>query len=212
MPGPFVASPHRAKGSWTPRLAGAAVVVVVAGGVLAVYLGTAHNKQPTPVKHQRSSGLVVKVVSVQTVGLVDFGPYDDGDAWPNDADDHPMMLREERSAVDFAFVPKAQIDSGTPDWTANQTTDGSEIFIFVPTGQCLTAAGTRLALTHCDLGIDQRWRPLHSLVKLGQPIAQYANVRTGGCLTASPRPRQARLATCAWPRSKAFKLQEIAFW
>jgi hypothetical protein len=210
MPGRYAASPHRAKGSWTPRLAGVAVVVVVAGGALAFYLGTAHGKQAPVVAHNPRPGVAVKVVSVQTVGLVDFGPYDDKDAWQNDADDHPLALLLKGTAVDFVRVPTSEINSGTPEWTADQTSDGGDIFIYVPTGQCLTAtaAGT-LRLAHCDLGDSQRWRPLHSEVVLGEPIAQYANVATSTCLTAGRGPGKARLISCGPARTKS---QEIAFW
>jgi hypothetical protein len=211
MPGPYTAPPHRAKGSWTPRLAGVAVVVVVVGGVLAAYLGTASSKPPPSIHHRhRPSGLSAKVASVQTVGIIDFGPYDDGDPWQNDPDDHPLMLTEKGATVDFVRVPPSQIDSGTPEWTADQMTDGDEIFIYVPTGQCLTSTRTGgLRLSHCDLGMAQRWRTFHSMVVLTEPVAQYANVATGGCLTAGHRPGQARLTTCGPPHTKT---QEIAFW
>ena len=43
----------------------------------------------------------------------------------------------------------------------DQMADGSEIFIYTPTGQCLTARhGGLLRLSHCDLSLSQRWRPL----------------------------------------------------
>jgi hypothetical protein len=230
MPGPFTPPPHRAKGSWIPRFAGAAVVVVVAGGGLAIYLGTARGHEPVKAK-QHHSGPSVKVVSVQTIGLVDFGPYDDGDPWQNDYDDHPLMLVEKASAVDFVLIPRSQITTGTPEWTANQMSSGGEIFIYVPNGQCLTAmsnaststgssaAGGLVGLTHCDLGLRQRWRPVHARVLLGEPIAQYQNVATRGCLTAGGGPGSAskqgpaRLAACGPAHGAArAKNQEIAFW
>jgi hypothetical protein len=189
-----------------------AVVVVVAGGALAVYLGTAESKQAPRIQHHhhRSSGLSVKVANVETVGIIDFGPYDDREAWQNDSDDHPLMLIQAGATVDFVRVPESEVDSGTPEWTADQMTDGGEIFIYVPNGKCLTSAQTgQLRLTHCDLGLAQRWRPVHSQVVLGEPIAQYANVATGGCLTAGRKPGQATLTSCGPPHTKN---QEIAFW
>lgn len=212
MPGPYATPPHRTKGSWTPRLAGVGVIVVLAGGVLAVYLGMAHRQSPTAPAHPRSP-LAAKVASVQTVGLVDFGGYDDGDAWQNDADDHPMMLLENGGSVNFVRIPPPQIASGTPEWTEDQLTQGGDIFIYVPTGQCLTAAdGGQLSLTRCDLAADQRWRELNSAVILTEPIAQYASVSTGRCLTAPRNPGPASLTVCASPHNKRFKTQEIALW
>jgi len=212
MPGPFATPTHRTKGSWTPRLAGVGAIVVLAGGVLAVYLGTAHGQAPSaPVHHQPP--LTSKVASVQTVGLVDFGVYDDGDAWQNDADDHPMMLLANGGSINFVRIPPSEIASGTPEWTEDQLTQGGDIFIYVPTGQCLTAAATgQLSLTHCDLAANQRWRELSSQVILTEPIAQYANVSTGRCLTAPRKPGTALLRICASPHNKRFKAQEIAFW
>lgn len=213
MPGLLATSPHRTKGSWTPRLAGIGVIVVLAGGVLAVYLGTARGQAPGAAPHHRSPPLAFKVASVQTVGLIDFGVYDDGDAWQNDADDHPMMLLKKGSTINFVRIPQPEVVSGTPEWTADQLAHGGYIFIYVPTGQCLTAvSGGRLSLSHCDLATNQRWRELSSEVVLTEPIAQYANVSTGHCLTAPRKTAPARLTTCAKPHTKRFKTQEIAFW
>lgn len=214
MPGPY-ATPHRTKGSWTPRLAGIGAIVVLAGGVLAVYLGTAHGQAPGTPAHHRPPPLASKVTSVQTAGLVDFGVYDDndGDAWQKDTDDHPMMLLKQGSAISFVLIPHSEILSGTPEWTADQLTGGGDIFIYVPTGQCLTAAsGGRLSLSRCDLAADQRWRQLNSQVITAEPIAQYANVSSGTCLTAPRSPGPAVMASCAHPHTRPFKSQEIAFW
>lgn len=215
MPGPYATPPHRTKGSWTPRLAGIGVIVVLAGGVLAVYLGTAHGQAPAAHArhHQPPPPLASKVAGVQTVGLVDFGVYDDGDAWQNDPDDHPMMLLKIGSTINFVRIPPPEIASGTPEWTADQLTDGGDIFIYVPTGQCLAATdGGKLSLSRCDLAADQRWRELKSEVVLSEPIAQFANLGTGRCLTVPPRPGLALMTTCANPHFKRFKSQEIAFW
>jgi hypothetical protein len=225
MSGPFTAPPHRAKGSWTPRLAGVAVVVVVAGGALAIYLGAAQGHQPIKAKHHRSS-LSVKVVSGQTVGLIDFGPYDDGDAWQGDSDDHPLMLSEKNSVVDFVRIPRSEINSSTPEWTADQMSSGGVVFIYVPANQCLTAVlpgqgnapgtsatgGDSVKLTRCGNGPAQRWRPVHARVVLGEAVAQYANVAAGGCLTARRSPGPAMLTPCARIGTKHAKNQEIAFW
>ncbi|HUC56160.1 MAG TPA: hypothetical protein VMA95_02075 [Streptosporangiaceae bacterium] len=209
MPGTYAPSPGRAKGSWAPRLAGVAVVVVLAGGVLAVYLGT-HGHAPGKAAGQdKRPALSGKVVSMQTVGVIDFGPYDDGDPSRGNPHGHPLMLTMNGSSVDFVGIPVKEITSGTPQWTADQMSDGSEIFIYVPNGKCLSPQGDQLQLTHCNLGLAQRWRTLHSKVMLGQTISQYANAKTGACLTAPRRPGPAKLATCGKALTKT---QEIALW
>lgn len=203
-------SSHRTKGSWTPRLAGVAVVVVLAGGALGVYLGSSHGRHPVAHPHRHHHAPPIKVVSVQTIGIIDFGPDDDGDPWQSDRDDHPLMLRMKAKAVDFLPIPRKELSSGTPEWTANQMTDGTQIFVYVPTGQCLSATGgTGLRLAHCDLGTAQRWRELHSAVVLGQATAQYASLKTGGCLTAPHIPGRAELSPCGKAKTRT---QEIAFW
>jgi len=210
--------PRRAKGSWTLRLAGVGVVVVLAAGGLTYYLGSQH---PAPSKrHHQRAALSSRVVKAQTVGIIDFGPDDDGDAFANDTDDHPLMLRPARSGrLVFAVIPPSVRANGTPKWTANQMGDGSEIFIYTPTGRCLTAgqsAGTVL-LARCNLSRSQRWQPVHAGTVLGQAVAAYANALTHGCLTAPPpkgehgsaNPGPAILTPCGPARDKK---QEIAFW
>jgi hypothetical protein len=204
-------SPHRAKGSWTPRLAGIAVIVVVAGGALGVYLSTAHAPHQAPVaSHHHQPRLSVKVVQVQTVGVIDFGPDDNGRPWQGNPADHPLMLRPAGKVLDFVMIPRRKLSSGPPEWTADQMADGSEIFIYVPTGQCLSPLGAgQLQLTHCNLSLAQRWRPVHSQMVLGEAIAQYADAKTGTCLTAQKYPAPAVLSKCGGARTRT---QEIAFW
>jgi hypothetical protein len=203
-------SPHRAKGSWTPRLTGIAVVVVVAGGALGTYLGTAHSPHPAPAATHHQARLSVKVVQVETVGLIDFGPDDNGRPWQGNTADHPLMLMPAGQVLDFAAIHRRRLSAGPPEWTADQMADRSEIFIYVPTGQCLSPFGDgRLQLTHCNLGLAQRWRAVHSQVVAGEAIAQYANAKTGTCLTAPRGPGPAVLAKCGPARTRT---QEIAFW
>jgi|GEM_PF-792436 len=218
MPGSSSIRPHRAKGSWIPRLAGVGVVVVLTAGGVGFYLSSQH-PAPAPARKQHAA-LSSKVVKAQTVGIVDFGPDDDKDAFNHDPDDHPLMLRPTSAGLDFVVISTFELASGTPLWTANQMADGSEIFIYTPTGRCLAAArGSRsVTLTRCNLGLSQRWRPLHATVTLGQAIAAYANELTGDCLTAPPPPASdhgpaspgpATMAACGPARDKT---QEIAFW
>lgn len=201
---------HRTKGSWAPRLAGVAVVIVAAGGVLGAYLATSHARHQVVHLHRHQHGPTIRVVSVQTIGIIDFGPDDNGAPWQSNPHDHPLMLKERGISVDFVPIPAKEVSSGTPDWTANRMSDGSEIFLYVPTGQCLTVSSSAtLLLAHCDLGTTQRWRELHSAAVRGQAIAQYSSLRNGRCLTAPPRPGRAALSHCGKARTRS---QEIAFW
>lgn len=209
MPGPRTTPSHRAKGSWTPRLAGVAVVVVLAGGVLAIYLATARQQSPPPAPKPPHHGQALKVMKVQTVGVIDYGPVDNGDPGRNTSN-QALMLFPQGHRIDFVSIPHADLIAGRPVWTANQLSDNSVIFIYVPNGQCL--AGTprgKLALTHCDLASNQRWWPTHQRVLQNQVIAQYRNAETRRCLTAPHQPGLAVTTTCGPAGNKT---QEIAFW
>lgn len=217
MPGPRRTRPRRARGSWIPRLAGAAVVAVVAIGGLVAYLVTAHQPpahRGVPSGH-RHTVLSSHVVSAEAAGIIDFGPANDGDPFIT-GDDHPLMLQPVSSGLEFVPVPHAEIKAGVPVWTVDQMAGGSDIFVYSATGKCLTAvpggrgAAGRLRLAHCDLGPSQRWQPQDGQVALGQPYARYANAQTGSCLTApSARPGPAALQACKSPLPKS---QQIAFW
>jgi hypothetical protein len=210
MPGPLTARPHRSKGSRVPRLTGVSVVAVIAVGGLVFYLTSTHHVVQH--KHHRHAILSAKVLKKQTVGVIDFGPDDDHDVFLNDKDDHPLMLQPGNGGLNFVAIPVSELRAGVPAWTANQMSDGSVIFIYTATGQCLSPAssGGRLRLAHCDLGLSQRWRPVDAAAALGQAFAKYANAETGLCLTApSKHPGRATLQRCGPP---GLKTQEIAFW
>jgi hypothetical protein len=182
------------------------VIVLLAGGGLVAYLGSQH-----AARHDHDvAALSAKVLKVQTIGLVDYGPDDDGDQSSHDPDDHPLMLRLTGAGLAFVPIPKSELIAGVPLWTADQMADGSEIFIYIPTGRCLTAArrDTSLELAHCDLGASQRWHPAHLATVAGQPLAQFATAN-GKCLAARSHAGPARLAQCGPARTKQ---QEIAFW
>ena len=222
MPGSLSMGSRRAKGSWVPKLVGVGVVGVVAAGGVA-YLGLTHH-QNAPRHGSRGSGghpaLSAKVVGQQTVGLIDFGPYDDRDNFSGDADDHPLMLQPTKTGLRFAVIPAPLLATGQPQWTADLMADGNEIFIYNPLGKCLAVApgGKRPELARCASVQGQRWRPLLKATFFGQTFAAYANVQTGGCLTAPvqptkmnkpSRPGVATLAACGPARTRS---QEIAFW
>lgn len=209
MPGPLSARPHRAAGSWIPRLAGVGVVGVVAVGGLIGYLVTA--KHPAAHHHRHKHAVLSsKVLKAQTVGIIGFGPDDDKDSFAHDADDHPLMLEPGSGALRFVAIPRGELTAGVPVWTADLMADGNDIFIDTATGQCMTAARHMIRLAHCDLSLAQRWRPVDAATSLGQAFAKYASASTGQCITA-PRghPGLAALQPCGPPR---LKTQEIAFW
>ena len=183
---------------------------MLAGGGLAVYLGAAAGHQE-PTARPRPTARSVRVVSALTVGLIAFGPDDDGDPWTNDPEDHPLMLRPSRPYPVFAQIPRPELTAGTPQWTADKMADGSVIFIDIATGQCLTASasGTRVVLAHCDLSPLQHWRARGQRTVFGQSVAQYQNIGSGGCVTAPRIAGQALLSRCGRAGTRS---QEIAFW
>jgi hypothetical protein len=214
MPGTLTTRPHRTRGSWIPRLAGVGIAVLLVGGGLAFYLSsTSTPGKSTAAKsqHRNTAGLSARVLKAQTVGVIDFGPSNDGDPFLNDPDDHPLKLQPAGADVDFVAISVAEVAAGVPQWNADQMADGTVIFIYVPTGQCLSASsnGKLLVLAHCDLGLSQRWRPELQAAALGQAYAEYASAKTGGCLTAPKHPGLAMIAPCGGGNAKS---QEIAYW
>jgi hypothetical protein len=212
MSGSLSVGRRRARGSWIPRLAGAGLVVVLAAvGIALVYAHGTGASGPSSPRPGPSSTFPARVVSAQTVGLIDFGPYDDKDLYIGDADDHPLMLKPVGAVVEYLPIPPSELTAGVPLWTADQMADGSVIFIYTPTGHCLsvTPDGTSLVLVHCQPVLSQRWRPLHQTTADGQPFSAYASASAHECLTAPATPGPAILAQCGPARTKS---QEVAFW
>jgi hypothetical protein len=213
MPGRPTARPHRSQGSWIPRLTGIGVVGVLAIGGLVAYLASAHHVAPhRHHHHHRRAVLSSKVIKKETVGIIDFGPDNDHDVFRGDKDDHPLMLQPGKGGLEFVKIPVAELTAGMPVWTADHMSDGSDIFIYTATGQCLSASAhnATIVLAHCDLGLSQRWRPVDVAAALGQAYAKYASALNGLCLTApDARPGPAALRTCGSAKRKA---QQIAFW
>lgn len=178
------------------------VVLVLAVGGLAFYLASMHQDHPAASQHHGHDGhaLPSRVRKAQAVGIIDVGPVD-----------HPMKLQPTAHGVSFVAVARSEIRAGVPVWTDNQMADGTDIFIYTATGQCVGAGSdpARVLLAHCDLELDQRWRPVDAGTIGGQPFAEYSNAKTGGCLTAPQSPGPATLAACGQPRLPG---QEIAFW
>jgi hypothetical protein len=217
MSGSMGGYPRRARGSRIPRLTGVAIVVVVAAGGLTAYLASHHAPAPRAARHH--AALSSKVLKAESVGVIDFGPDDDGDAFQHDADDHPLMLQPTRSGLYFVTISRSELSHGNPLWTVNQMGDHSVIFVYAPSGRCLTAARSShlVRLERCNLKPSQRWRATNPLTELGQAFAAYASELTGDCLTAPQPPTEkepanpgrALLTPCGPVRDKR---QEIAFW
>jgi hypothetical protein len=206
MPGQRQSAGSRASGSWLPRLTGLAVVVLLAAAAVTAYLVAFH-----PAGKRRTPPLPTRVVSYQTVGLVVANTQ-------SGTTDQLLQLMGEHGAVRFSPVAQAQQAEGSPEWTADLMAGGTYIFIYLPTGQCLSAVGSarepKLALRHCDLGGTQRWRRTQTAVLVqAHDFYQYANLGDGSCVTqAGALPEQifgASLSACSSPQAAD---QLVAFW
>ncbi len=206
MPGQRRTGP-RTRGSWLPRLAGIGVIVLLAAGGVAAYLVSLH---PAAARH--TVALPSRVVSSETVGLIaeDLGPAS--------AAGQLLQLLGPGGTPQFTPLGQAAEQTGSPQWTADLMGGNTYIFIFLPTGQCLSsAAGTgqpRLALQHCDLAAAQRWRRTqHAVTSQGHEFYQYANLADSACLTQSGQLAAqtfgAALEACS---AAAPATQLIAFW
>jgi hypothetical protein len=206
MPGQRHTAGPRATGSWLPRLVGLGAVVLLAAAAVAALIAI------QPSRHG-AAPLSTRVVGYQTVGLVV------ADSEPGSSTGQLLQLVGAQGTPTFSALGQAQgVQGGAPQWTADLMAGGSYIFIYLPTGQCLSAVGTasepRLALRHCDLDAPQRWRRTQpAAVSQAHDFYQYANLGDGSCVTQTGMlPGQifgASLATCA---SSQPADQLIAFW
>jgi hypothetical protein len=174
MPGQRTAVGRRARGSRLSRLTGISVILVLAVGGVIAYLVTFH-----PVGGHSAPPLSTKVVSNQTIGLVAQ------DSQPGSS--QLLQLRVPGGQLRFSLVTQAEQQAGSGQWTADQMGDNTYIFIFVPAGTCLTAASpARLALRHCDLQPNQRWRRTGpAALADNHDFHQYANLSARSCLTVA---------------------------
>jgi hypothetical protein len=198
----------RARGSWLPRLAGIGVVVVLAVGAVTAYLVVVHPAKARPVLP-----LSNKVITYQTVGLV-------AQETPSGSGSQQLLLQLLSPASDpeFSRISPAELGGGPGQWTADLMVGKNYIFIYLASGDCLSAVGTarspRLALRHCDLRASQRWRRVGpAVLSQGHDFYQYANLGDGSCLAqARALPGSAwgaSLSACS-PTPPADQL--IAFW
>jgi hypothetical protein len=207
MPGQRRTLRPRTRGSWLPIFGGLGAIVVLAGAGTAAYLVAFHPNRPA-----HAAALPTKVLGVQTVGLI-------GEAPKSASSTGLLQLLSARSAAAFSPVQQSETVSGMPEWTADQMTGGTYIFIYLPNGQCLTSAGPAgrpdLAVRHCDQSsAGQRWQRLGAAVVTGgHDFYEFSNAATGRCITRvtadSGGPGAAALATCN-PAKPASQL--LAFW
>jgi hypothetical protein len=169
------------------RLTGAGLAILLAGVGVAAYLivGGSHASQD-------ASELPAKVLGTQAVGLVNPGPA------PSGAQSQTLLAT--RGGLDFTGA--GQVGA---NWTADQMSGGTYIFIYLPNGLCLgSARGTTAALQRCSLQAGQRWVPQRQVTGAsGVDYSQLRNLSDGRCLTgvptagaASSAPTTARLERC----------------
>jgi hypothetical protein len=203
MPGQRRTARPRTQGSWQPRLAGLAGIVIVALAATVAYLLAFHPGSGRP-----PGPLPSRVASTQTVGLL-------AQAGPGQARDGSMIqLLSSGRQPGFQPVDLAEQADGQPEWIADLMADGSYIFIYLPTSDCLGSAGkAQLTVQRCDLSSRQRWRRLgNGTAEDGHDFYQFANVADRKCLgragASGGGNYAAALTACgAQPASQLF-----AFW
>jgi hypothetical protein len=207
MPGQRRSAGNRARGSRLPRLAGLGVVLALAAAAVTAYVVAFH---PTAPHH--TAPLPTRVISYQTVGLVTTG------AQPGTAPNQLLQLQYQNGTLDFIPVAQAQQSTGSPQWTADLMGGATYIFIYLPTGRCLSATASgnkpKLALRHCDLSSAQRWRRTEApVLNQAHDFYQYANLGDGDCLTQADRVSgltfAAGLSACSAKKPAG---QLLAFW
>jgi hypothetical protein len=177
------------------------IVIVLLAGTVAYLLAFHPGTDGSP------SALPSRVASTQTVGLLaQAGPA------PSPSGAMIQLLSSQRQAS-FVPVDLAQQEDGQPEWIADVMTDGSYIFIYLPSSQCLGSSGTHLTVQRCNLGSRQRWRRLGNGVSSdGHDFYQFANLADGRCISRAAASGSgnyaADLASCgSQPAS-----QLLAFW
>jgi hypothetical protein len=177
----------RVRGSGMARLTGAGLAISLAGAGVAAYLivGRSHASRD-------ASELPTKVLSTQAVGLINPGPQGSGS--------EPQTLLATRGSL--TFTGAGQVGA---NWTADQMSGGTYIFIYLPNGLCLgSGRGATAALQRCSLQAGQRWVPERQVTGPGGvDYSQLRNLSDRRCLTAvaaagttGPAPTTARLERC----------------
>lgn len=207
MPGQRRTARPRTRGSWLPRLAGLGVIVVVAAGLAVAYLVAFQpggGKPPEPLPSRVASTLTVGLVAEPASGAVPAGSI--------------LQLLSPRHGPTFTPVGPTRQQQGQPQWIADLMTDGTYIFIYLPSSDCLASAGPsgrpRLTAQRCNLSSQQRWRRLGTGVLAdGHDFYQFASLASGQCITqgsgSAALGSPAGLAACD-PAKPASQL--LAFW
>lgn len=203
MPG--TRSSRRRRGPRLAKLAGVVLAVVIVGGGAAGYMTlSGHRQHPSS-----ASQLPSKVISEQTVGLAAIIGGQQGQL---------AQLLPAAGSAQFTPVPAAMVQSGPGQWNTDLMAGDSYVFIYAPTGSCLTAGGPAahpaLTLAHCDLQASQRWRRSGpAVVSRNHDFYQYSSLADRSCLTVTgAQPGSvwsAGLTPCGGPGTQA---QQIAFW
>jgi len=150
------------------RLTGAGLAILLAGIGVAAYLVVGGNHAD-----KDSSELPTKVLNTSAVGLVNPGPEPSGA--------RPQMLLATHGVL--SFTSAAQVGA---NWTADQMSGGTYIFIYLPNGLCLGSGHAAAAtLQRCSLQAGQRWVSEHQVTGAnGVDYSQLRNLSDGRCLTA----------------------------
>jgi hypothetical protein len=150
------------------RLTGAGLAILLAGIGVAAYLIVGGNHAD-----KDASELPTKVLNTSAVGLVNPGPEPSGA--------QPQMLLAARGLL--SFTSAGQVGA---NWTADQMSGGTYIFIYLPNGLCLGSGHAATAsLQRCSLQAGQRWASQHQVTGAnGVDYSQLRNLSDGRCLTA----------------------------
>ena len=159
-------------------------------------MARAHSKSAGPLRGSWAlrvggTALVIvaaaKVTSALTVGL-----YNPGPATPPGRRPLRQMLDAQSGLLTFTAALDAGTQHALERWTADKMSDDSYIYIFVPSGQCLTASADNLAavfLAKCDLGVTQRWHRVQlGFLSTGLYYWELRSQLNGRCLANSGGP------------------------
>ena len=173
------------RGSRALRVGGTALVIVAAAAVTSTLL-LAHSGVQAR-KDAAATKLSRKVASALTVGL-----YNPGPAAPRGQRPLRQMLDAQSGLLTFTAALDAATQHSLERWTADKMSDDSYIYIFVPSGQCLTASAHNLAavfLAKCDLGVTQRWHRVQvGFLSTGLYYWELRSQLNGRCLANSGGP------------------------
>jgi hypothetical protein len=183
------------------------VLVIVTAAAVTSALLLAHSG--VQARKNATARLSTKVTSALTIGLYNPGPA---------TAQHPRPVRQMLDSQSGLLIFRAALDAGTlhtlERWTADKMSDGSYIYIYVPSGQCLTASADNLvkvSLAKCNLRVTQRWRHVNlGFLDSGLYYWELRSQLNGQCLanpgaplTSASGQHVARLEPCDKSRPAA---------